>query len=486
MMQNMVAHIRNPLILEKLERINEELDLMSLNIDDYEEFFHVLLHLKPVMFIVEINDIKDPYLKIIKIIRKSVLTKHVPIIVISNTIDETIINKVAEMDISALVHMPVIDSVLKLNIVNILRRSDEKQQLEVTQDLQSVQSVMISGLASLSEYRDPETGQHIKRTQNYVKALAVTLRRKGLFTEELTDSNIDAIYMSVPLHDIGKVGIRDEILLKPGRLNQEEFEIMKTHTRIGYDAIHKVGNSLKNSDFLNYAADVAYTHHEKYDGSGYPRGLMGDDIPLVGRLMAVADVYDALVSKRVYKEAMTHEEAMEIIREGSGSHFDPEIVSCALDLEKTFSNIAQTYSDTEVHDPNEHFLEDLKKKGLLNKVLIVEDSKIVRMVMKNQLMSMGIQVDEAMDGVTGFDKIMNTDYDLVLLDIEMPKMNGYQMVTKLRREMKLPIIIAMTAADYNVTLRELHELGIEGLLLKPVDLNRLASKYEEVLYRKGK
>ncbi len=220
--------------------------------------------------------------------------------------------------------------------------------------------------------------------------------------------------MSVPLHDIGKIGIRDEILLKPGRLTEEEYEEMKRHTTLGYEAINKVGSKLKNNDFLNYAAEVAYTHHERYDGTGYPRGLKGEEIPLVGRLMAVADVYDALVSERIYKVAMTHDEAMDIIITERGTHFDPCIVDCAVGLERTFRNIAQTYSDTEPDDNRHHLLERIHRQGHLNRILIVEDSRIVRRVMENQFLSLGINVDVAIDGREGLDKIVHNSYDLVL------------------------------------------------------------------------
>lgn len=485
MKQNIITHIEERDMLQKLEAVIDEIGLINLNISSYEEFFHALTHMKPELFIVEINDVDDPYLKIIKIIRKSVLTRMVPIVVVTNSMDESLIDRIAKLDISSIVHSPVIKSILKLNILNVMKTVKFKNTLENIQDVKAVQSVMISSLASLAEYRDPETGEHIKRTQNYVKALAIALKRRGEYIDELTDEKIESIYMSVPLHDIGKVGIRDEILLKAGRLTEEEFEIMKTHTTLGYDAIMKVGSKLKNSEFLEFAADVAYTHHEKYDGSGYPRGLKGNNIPLVGRLMAVADVYDALISKRIYKEAMSHEEAMEIIKSGSGSHFDPKIVKCAVFLERTFQNIAQTYADTEMTFDNKSKMRELEKSGLLKKILIVEDSRIVRLIMKNQLIAMGFEVDEAEDGQKGLEKIVENEYDLVMLDIEMPKMNGYEMATMVKEKGLNPVMIAMTAADYNITLAELKTFGIGGLILKPVDFNRLALKYTEILRGKG-
>jgi response regulator RpfG family c-di-GMP phosphodiesterase len=200
--------------------------------------------------------------------------------------------------------------------------------------------------------------------------------------------------------------------------------------------------------------------------------------------MAVADVYDALVSKRIYKLPMTHEEAMDIIKSESGTHFDPQIVECVVELERTFRNIAQTYSDTEPDSNKQDLLEDIHRRGYLNKILIVEDSRIVRRVMENQFLSIGIDVDVAADGQEGLTKVLTNTYDLVLLDIELPKLNGYQMVEAIKEHGELPVIIAMTATDYSVTLSQLKDMGIAGLILKPVDLERLGTKYAEIMRKK--
>lgn len=479
MNKNVITQFESSEIKKIVEPILQNMDLAELTIKNYEEFFHALIHVKPKLFLVEIDTEYNPYLKIIKIMKKSIVTKDVPIMVITSSTDRKLLDLISSLDIESLVYPPLHESIIKLYVTNTMNTMTCKESAQVHQDLQTVQSVMISSLASLAEYRDPETGEHIKRTQNYVKALATTLRRKGFFTEELTIENIEAMYMSVPLHDIGKVGIRDEILLKPGRLTDDEFEIMKTHALLGYEAIMKVGNKLKNNTFLEYAADVAYTHHEKYDGSGYPRGLKGDDIPLIGRLMAVADVYDALTSKRVYKEAMSHDEAMTIIKNGIGKHFDPTIVECALSLESTFQNISHTYKDKTSEDSTFTQLVDLYESGLLKKILVVEDSRIVREITRNQLQALGFEVDEAFNGIEGYKAVEKNDYDMVLLDIEMPKMNGYKMASKIRLGNKRPIMIAMTAADYNITVEELQDYGISGLILKPLDFNRLATLFLE-------
>jgi len=218
--------------------------------------------------------------------------------------------------------------------------------LKRTRELQQTRDVTIHSLASLAETRDNETGAHILRTQHYVRALAMELRDQPRFKDKLDDETIDLFYKSAPLHDIGKVGIPDKILLKPGKLDTDEFEIMKTHASLGGEALQRAEQELGSTSFLSHARDIANTHHEKWDGSGYPLGLKGDDIPISGRLMAVADVYDALISKRVYKPAFSHEKAMEIILQGSGSHFDSEVVDALLRIEVEFKAIATRYTDT--------------------------------------------------------------------------------------------------------------------------------------------
>jgi putative two-component system response regulator len=215
-------------------------------------------------------------------------------------------------------------------------------------EVQTVQDTTIMAMGSLAETRDNETCNHIRRTQHYVRVLAEKLRENPKYARELDDATIEMLYKSAPLHDIGKVGIPDRILLKPGKLTPEEFEIMKTHTTLGRDAILAAEKQLDApSSFLRCAREIAYSHQEKWDGSGYPEGLVGPLIPLSARLMAVADVYDALISKRVYKPAMSHERAVEIIREGRGRHFDPDIVDVFDRALDEFTKIAGVFADSE-------------------------------------------------------------------------------------------------------------------------------------------
>ena len=214
-----------------------------------------------------------------------------------------------------------------------------------TDELQQTQDVTIRALASLAETRDNETGNHILRTQRYMRELAEHLKDKEGFKDFLDDVSIELLYKSAPLHDIGKVGIPDHILLKPGKLTVEEFKIMKTHAELGSKALRVAEKELGKNSFLKFAREIAITHHEKWDGSGYPNQLSGESIPLSGRLMAVADVYDALISKRVYKPGFTHDKACKIIYEGSGTHFDPKIVEAFKQIESKLKEIASHFKD---------------------------------------------------------------------------------------------------------------------------------------------
>ncbi|MBK6741456.1 MAG: two-component system response regulator [Hydrogenophilales bacterium] len=211
-----------------------------------------------------------------------------------------------------------------------------------------IQEVGIRALAHIAETRDPETGNHILRTQGYVELMANCLRQHPRFSAVLTDRYIKLLSRSAPLHDIGKVGIPDAILQKPGPLTPDEWRIMKTHAQLGNDAIDLAEHDAEQPvEFLALAKEIAHWHHEKWDGSGYPDGLAGEAIPLSARIMALADVFDALISPRVYKAPMSHEAARDIILAGRGSHFDPDLVEAFSAHFEAFQAIARRYRDPE-------------------------------------------------------------------------------------------------------------------------------------------
>jgi putative two-component system response regulator len=214
----------------------------------------------------------------------------------------------------------------------------QKMVEEKTQGILDMQNALLKTMAELVECRDDITGGHIERTQKGIKILLEEIEKNGVYREETKGWDTELLLQSSQLHDVGKISISDNILKKPEKLSNEEFNEMKKHASFGEEIIERIETLAKESDFLNYAKIFAASHHEKWDGSGYPRGLKGNRIPLLGRIMAIADVYDALTSVRPYKKAFSHEEAVRIITEGSGTQFDPELVEVFIRAAEQFKN----------------------------------------------------------------------------------------------------------------------------------------------------
>lgn len=243
-----------------------------------------------------------------------------------------------------------VEMVLVLNaaVLSFLEYGLSQRELRIrNQQLVKSQDATISSLMALAETRDTETGGHIRRTREYVRLLAQGLAENPKYRPSLDPETIELLYKTAPLHDIGKVGIADDILLKPGLLSDEERREMERHTLLGAEALavaEKESFGEGDRTFLSLAREITIAHHEKWDGSGYPRGLRGEEIPLGGRLMALADVYDALISKRVYKDPMPHEKAVQIIVEGRGTHFDPDVVDVFVENQERFREISARYA----------------------------------------------------------------------------------------------------------------------------------------------
>ena len=218
---------------------------------------------------------------------------------------------------------------------------------ERTREIALTQEATLETIANLAEYRDPETGGHINRTKGYIKVLAERLKEHPKYKDIINDTLISSYFKACPLHDIGKIGIRDEVLLKPGKLTPSEYKEMKQHTIIGYETLKMAANQLGQNSFLTYAMEFALHHHERWDGTGYPDGLKGEEIPISCRLMTIADVYDALISKRVYKPAFSHNKSVSIILEGNGTHFDPELIEIFKEVNEEFRKIAIQFADSE-------------------------------------------------------------------------------------------------------------------------------------------
>lgn len=306
---------------------------------------------------------------VIRSLKSNPMTRDIPVIFLTAMSAPEDEKKGLELGAVDYITKPISPSILIARIKTQLQvkaasnfMNDKNSFLETeiakrTHEISAIQDVTILAMASLAETRDLETGNHIRRTQHYVKALADKLKTNPNFGYFLSETMIETLYKSAPLHDIGKVGIPDRILLKPGKLTHDEFEIMKTHTTLGRNAIKHAESQLGvQVEFLRIAKEIAYYHQEKYDGSGYPTGASGNDIPISARLMSLADVYDALISRRVYKEPMLHDDAVKIIIEGRGKHFDPEVVDAFLTLQQEFQAIAASFMDNEsdIREKAEH------------------------------------------------------------------------------------------------------------------------------------
>ncbi len=292
-------------------------------------------------------------------LKEETLTQRIPVLFLTTKSDEAEEEMGFELGAGDYITKPVSAPVLRKRVhtqlslrasAEFLHDHDAFLEAEVanrTKALTAIQNVTILAMASLAETRDADTGNHLRRTQRYVRALAWKLSTNPRFSAFLTPSNVGLLFRSVPLHDIGKVGIPDRILLKPGKLTPEEFEIMKTHTTLGRNAIARAEDELgEDVAFLTLAKEIAYSHQEKWDGSGYPQGLKGEQIPISARLMALADVYDALISRRVYKEPLPHAQAVRIIEQISGRHFDPDVVQAFVAIQDTFETIALAFADS--------------------------------------------------------------------------------------------------------------------------------------------
>jgi putative two-component system response regulator len=294
-------------------------------------------------------------------LKSDAATAHIPVIFLtgkSEDADEALGLQVGGADyitkpVNAAILMARVASQLQLKASrDFLRSKADFLETEVarrTAEMEAAQDAAILALSMLAETRDADTGNHIRRTQHYVKALALHLREHPKFTGQFDDRTVAMLFKSAPLHDIGKVGIPDRILLKPGRLDAEEFSIMKTHTTIGYEALAQAERVLGVPlEHLRFAKEIAHSHQEKWDGSGYPQGLKGDDIPVSARLMALADVYDALISTRVYKTGVSHTQAVQMIFQGRGQHFDPDMVDAFIEIQDEFAAIALRFADDEL------------------------------------------------------------------------------------------------------------------------------------------
>ena len=299
--------------------------------------------------------------EVIRHLKQNPVTSDIPVIFITGLSDRKDEQLGLELGAVDYVTKPISPAIVQERVKTHLELKEAREYLQQqneileekvrqrTKQLSNVQDAVIMSMGSLAETRDPETGNHIRRTQNYVRLLAEELSDHPKFESFFTPEIVTMLYKSSPLHDIGKVGVPDHILLKPGKLTFEEFEEMKHHSVYGRDVIISAEKTMDDPDdnLLSFGREIAYSHHEKWDGSGYPQGLKGEEIPISARLMAIADVYDAMICRRVYKAPFPPEKAVAIILEGRGSHFDPDMVDVFDKISEEFRLIAKRYTSDE-------------------------------------------------------------------------------------------------------------------------------------------
>ncbi len=287
--------------------------------------------------------------EVLRILKRNRLTKDIPVVLITSLDSENDESRGLTEGAIDYITKPFNAQIVKIRVhnhVELKRHQDMLQELiDIrTKKIIEMRESLLDAVTSIIEYRSLESGKHVKRIKLYCEAQLSFLLEKGLFSQQLDVKNASLIARASTMHDIGKVSVPDSILMKPGRLNSEEFEVMKGHTVTGSDFIDSLGNSA-DEEYIYYARQICRHHHERWDGTGYPDGLEGENIPLSARIVAVADVYDALVSKRVYKPAFSHETAANIIRAGKGSQFDPLLVDAFNEVCTTFQSIALLHND---------------------------------------------------------------------------------------------------------------------------------------------
>jgi len=315
------------------------------------KLFSILNKVEPDLILLDVEMPGMDGFEVIKLLKSEERTASIPVVFLTGKIDPA--SEVQGLDMGAIDYItkPFSNELLVKRIdMHLLLEKQKKEQLRYSQNLESevdkktrtvfeLQTTILKTIAELVERRDSVTGGHIERTQHYLRLLVGYLIKRSIYAEEILSWDIDLFIMSSQLHDVGKISIRDDILMKPGKLAAEEFDEMKKHTVFGAEIIRDIEDNTQDNDFLKYAETLTVSHHERWDGTGYPNGLTGSDIPLMGRLMAIVDVYDALTNDRPYKKAFSHEESLSIIKKGAGTQFDPALVEVFLECEKDMERV---------------------------------------------------------------------------------------------------------------------------------------------------
>lgn len=325
------------------------------------ELLHVIQKKIPDLILLDIEMPGMNGYDVIKKLKKNRLTMDIPVIFLTTLADNQ--NELKGLSLGAVDYImkPFSPKLLLKRIETHLLVSEQQKEMkyynknlqkiiyEKTKDIYKLQNALLKTVTEMVEFRDDITGGHIERTQDYIKLLLRKMISRGIYKDITMEWSLNFLLQSSQLHDVGKIGIPDSILMKPGKLTEEEYNTMKTHTTLGVSILEKIECTTNEHDFFKYAKIFAGTHHEKWNGTGYPNGLKGEEIPLQGRLMAIADVYDALISERPYKEPFDHEVAVEIIKKGSGTDFDPVLVELFMEFSDEFLVMSRRSTSIPAH-----------------------------------------------------------------------------------------------------------------------------------------
>jgi len=424
-------------------------------------------HLPDVILLDVLMPGMDGY-EVIAELKKSDTTKAIPVIFITGMDSSDAEKTGLTLGAADYIPKPFKSDIVKLRvqnqmtIVNQFRALSEKTiTLEQrTEKLIRIQNSMASVLANMVENRDKLTGKHAEQTARNMRIMLEAMNERKIYPSLMEAWSVDTIVSSSRLHDIGKIVVSDIILNKPGKLTTDEYSDMKKHAMEGESIIGSIITESGEDDFLYHAKILAGSHHEKWDGSGYPRGLKGDEIPLHGRVMAIVDVYDALISKRPYKPAFTHEKALELIRESRGTHFDPVLVDVFLEINQLFLDIDSDHLD----EIREQINSSIEKKS----VLIVDDEP-ANIVALTNILSPDYYVCAAKNGTDAIEMAKEQKPDVILLDVLMPDMDGYEVIAKLKSiedTLSIPVIFITGLNDAQFEEKGLN-LGASDYITKP-------------------
>jgi putative two-component system response regulator len=332
----------NLIILEEILKDSYNIITAKNGAEALETLYH--LETQPKIILLDIIMPEMNGYQMLEVMKKDKNLKRIPVIFITTSDSEIDALSAGAVDF---ISKPFQPDIVKLRVANQIELKNYSDSLEAmveekAAEITSTLDNMLQAMANIIEYRNLESGSHVKRTFFLSQLLVDQLLESSEYSEELNRLGPDIIVKSVPLHDVGKIGIPDKILLKPGRLDPDEFEVMKEHTTIGKNIIESIVMQ-QDSPYMRHCRDIAYCHHERFDGKGYPRGISGKEIPLSARILSIVDVYDALVSARVYKEAFSYDEAIKIISGGKGTQFDPVVTDALLSIQDEFLKVSEQY-----------------------------------------------------------------------------------------------------------------------------------------------